>query len=122
MQDLPYALFGTCLGAITAYEVAHCAIAAGLPPPAMLFTAAVSPPHIYAGAVAKLYLAQGEAAEGPEMMHNVLDKFAQLGQAAQGYRDAGQSSQLHLRHALPACQWPASQLVVMQWCWSGDLA
>ena len=72
---MPYSLFGTCLGAITAYELAQCAAAAGMPPPVKLFVAAVSPPHIYAGAVAKLYLAQGDISQGPGMMASVLEKL-----------------------------------------------
>ena len=72
---MPYALFGTCLGAITAYELARCAIAAGKPAPVKLYMAAVSPPHIYAGAVAKLYLAEGDTSHGPEMMAGVLEKL-----------------------------------------------
>ncbi len=71
LQDKPYALFGTCLGAITAYEIARRASKAGHPPVA-LFTAAVSPPHIYAEAVMKLYvtrqLAEGEAINLTEIM------------------------------------------------------
>lgn len=57
LTDKPYAIFGTCLGAIIGYELAReveeslCA-----PMPTALFQAAVSPPHLYAGAVAKLYL------------------------------------------------------------------
>ena len=61
LQDKPYALFGTCLGAITCYELAQSAVRAGLPGPVALFTAAVSPPHIYAGAVMKLYVKPAEA-------------------------------------------------------------
>ena len=63
MQGKPYALFGTCLGAIVAYEVTrriaerkHAAM------PLALFPAAVSAPHLYAGAVMKLYV-QGDAGE-----------------------------------------------------------
>ena len=56
LQDKPYALFGTCLGAITAYELAFAAVAEGHQPPVSVFTAAVSPPHIYAAAVMRLYL------------------------------------------------------------------
>lgn len=56
MQDKPYALFGTCLGAIVAYEVAQRVAEQGLQPPVAFFPAAVSPPHLYAQAVAKLYL------------------------------------------------------------------
>lgn len=57
LSDKPYAIFGTCLGAIVGYEIARevdesrCA-----PMPAALFTAAVSPPHLYAVAVMRLYL------------------------------------------------------------------
>jgi surfactin synthase thioesterase subunit len=56
-QDKPYAIFGTCLGAIVAYEVTrrvaerNCA-----PMPVALFPAAVSAPHLYAIAVMKLYV------------------------------------------------------------------
>ena len=70
-QDKPYALFGTCLGAIVAYEVAKRAKEAGNPPVA-LFTAAVSPPQIYAEAVMKLYvtrqMAEGDAPNLEEIM------------------------------------------------------
>ena len=57
LSDKPYAIFGTCLGAIVGYEVvrevedSRCA-----PMPLALFTSAVSPPHLYAVAVMKLYL------------------------------------------------------------------
>ena len=71
LQDKPYALFGTCLGAIIAYEIARRASDAGNPP-VTLFTAAVSPPHIYAEAVMKLYvtrqLAEGEGIDIAEVM------------------------------------------------------
>ena len=68
LSDKPYAIFGTCLGAIVGYEIAReveesrCA-----PLPGALFTAAVSPPHLYAGAVMKLYLQRrlGEFAACP---------------------------------------------------------
>ena len=73
-QDKPYALFGTCLGAIVAYEVARRTTAADNPPMA-LFTAAVSPPHIYAEAVMKLYvtrqMAEGEAIDVEEVMNTL---------------------------------------------------
>ena len=52
LESGPYALFGTCLGAILAYEVAAAAVAAGRPTPAGLFVAAASPPRLYAEAVA----------------------------------------------------------------------
>ena len=75
MQEMPYALFGTCLGAIVAYELAQHAQQAGLPPPVALFAAAVSPPHLYAEAVAQLYAAPGSSAAGAEMMADVLGKL-----------------------------------------------
>ena len=43
--------------------------------PVVFFAAAVSPPHIYAEAVAKLYRAQGNASQGPQMVADVLDKL-----------------------------------------------
>lgn len=68
VQDKPYALFGTCLGAITSYELAYAAMAGGRPPPVALFTAGVSPPHIYAAAVMRLYLKPGEdASQAPDV-------------------------------------------------------
>lgn len=57
LSDKPYAIFGTCLGAIVGYEIvreverSRCA-----PLPAAFLPAAVSPPHLYAVAVMKLYL------------------------------------------------------------------
>jgi surfactin synthase thioesterase subunit len=57
LQGKPYALFGTCLGAIVAYEVAkRVADRKHAPMPLALFPAAVSPPHLYALAVMKLYV------------------------------------------------------------------
>lgn len=57
MQDKPYALFGTCLGAIVAYEIARIIEKKLIAPmPVALFMAAVSPPHLYASAVMKLYM------------------------------------------------------------------
>ena len=73
-QDKPYALFGTCLGAITAYEVAQRATARGLPPPLAFFPAAVSPPHLYAMAVMKLYLAPGARVDSASF-ETVIDKL-----------------------------------------------
>ena len=66
LQGKPYALFGTCLGAIVAYEVAkRVADRKHAPMPLALFPAAVSPPHLYALAVMKLYVqrAVGERCE-----------------------------------------------------------
>lgn len=64
MQDKPYAFFGTCLGAIVAYEVIRqVAERKHAPMPLALFTAAVSPPHLYAEAVSKIFVdpAAGES-------------------------------------------------------------
>jgi len=58
----PYALFGACLGAVLAYEVAAEAARVGARPPLALFVAAAAPPHLYAPAVARLYLPPGMAA------------------------------------------------------------
>lgn len=73
-QDTPYAFFGTCLGAIIAYEVAQQATARGLPPPLAFFPAAVSPPHLYAMAVMKLYLAPGAKVDSSSF-ETVIDKL-----------------------------------------------
>lgn len=56
----PYALFGVCLGGIVAYEVARAAAKRGVRPPVALFVAAASAPHLYAEAVAKLYVGGAE--------------------------------------------------------------
>lgn len=57
LQDKPYALFGTCLGAIVAYEVTRrIAEQKTAPMPVAIFPAAVSAPHLYAIAVMKLYV------------------------------------------------------------------
>lgn len=53
---MPYAIFGTCLGAIIGYEIIRVAQREGLPLPVAFFPAAVSPPHLYSVAVMKLYL------------------------------------------------------------------
>ena len=73
-QDTPYAFFGTCLGAIIAYEVAQRTTARGLPPPLAFFPAAVSPPHLYAMAVMKLYLAPGAKVDSSSF-ETVIDKL-----------------------------------------------
>lgn len=57
LQDKPYVIFGTCLGAIVGYEIIRevertkCA-----PLPVAFMPAAVSPPHVYASVVMKIYL------------------------------------------------------------------
>ena len=76
MQDKPYAFFGTCLGAITAYEIVRAVEAAGsAPPPVALFAAAVSPPHLYARAVMKLYLTRHLADDEPPPTEEVMGKL-----------------------------------------------
>ena len=80
LQDKPYALFGTCLGAITCYELAQSAERAGLPGPVALFTAAVSPPHLYALAVMKLYVTRTLGAGEPPPLEEVL-------RSLEGWRD-----------------------------------
>ena len=56
-QDKPYALFGTCLGAIVAYEVTRqVQERKHAPMPVAFFPSAVSAPHLYAIAVMKLYV------------------------------------------------------------------
>ncbi len=57
LQDKPYALFGTCLGAIVAYEIARrVRERKHAPMPVVFFPSAVSAPHLYAIAVMKLYV------------------------------------------------------------------
>lgn len=57
LNDKPYAIFGTCLGAIVGYEMIRAIERSGTSPmPALFFPAAVSPPHLYAVTVMKIYL------------------------------------------------------------------
>ena len=65
LSDKPYAIFGTCLGAIVGYEVVREVERSGCAPlPVAFMPAAVSPPHLYAVAVMKLYL-QRKLGESP---------------------------------------------------------
>ena len=76
VQDKPYALFGTCLGAITAYEIARVVEREKLAPmPVALYAAAVSPPHLYAYAVMKLYMTRQLAADEPPPFEEVMEKL-----------------------------------------------
>ena len=76
MQDKPYALFGTCLGAITAYEIARVVEREkNAPMPVALYAAAVSPPHLYAYAVMKLYMTRQLAADEPPPFEEVMGKL-----------------------------------------------
>ncbi|KAK9803914.1 hypothetical protein WJX72_004698 [[Myrmecia] bisecta] len=75
LQGKPYALFGTCLGAITAYEVARQAQAKGLPLPVAIFPSAVSPPHMYAIAVMKLYVGRELAYDETPPVEEVMAKL-----------------------------------------------
>lgn len=57
LQEKPYAFFGTCLGAIVSYEVIREVERTGCAPmPVAFMPAAVSPPHVYAEVVMKIYL------------------------------------------------------------------
>jgi surfactin synthase thioesterase subunit len=57
LQDKPYVIFGTCLGAIVGYEIIREVQKTGCaPPPVAFMPAAVSPPHVYASVVMKIYL------------------------------------------------------------------
>jgi hypothetical protein len=76
LQDKPYAIFGTCLGAIVAYEIARvvekekkCRM------PIALYCAAVSPPHLYAMAVMKLYMTRTLLLEEINPLDEVMEKL-----------------------------------------------
>ena len=57
LKDKPYAIFGTCLGAIVGYELIREIERSGEAPlPKLFMPAAVSPPHVYASTVMKIYL------------------------------------------------------------------
>ena len=57
LSDKPYAIFGTCLGAIVGYElVREVERSKRAPLPLAFMPAAVSPPHLYGDAVAGIYL------------------------------------------------------------------
>jgi len=57
LQDKPYVIFGTCLGAIVGYEIIREVERTGCAPlPVAFMPAAVSPPHVYASVVMKIYL------------------------------------------------------------------
>lgn len=72
-QGKPYALFGTCLGAIVAYEVTkRVAAQKTAPMPLALFPAAVSPPHLYALAVMKLYVQRAVGEPSPIAQCNCM--------------------------------------------------
>lgn len=91
LQDKPYALFGTCLGAIVAYEIAQRVSARGLPSPAALFPAAVSPPHLYALAVMKLYLTRNVAHGEESPLEEVMEKL-------RGWRDLPKETLMLVSH------------------------
>ena len=93
MQDKPYAIFGTCLGAIVGYEVAQRAAAQSLPGPVAFFPAAVSPPHLYAQAVMKLYLAPGASVDE--------SSFETVIQQLKGWKDLPRELVMMVRIAFP---------------------
>lgn len=75
-QDKPYAFFGTCLGAITVYEITRIIQEKQLAPmPHILYAAAVSPPHLYALAVMKLYMTRSMEADEPPPLDEVMQKL-----------------------------------------------
>ncbi len=99
-QDKPYALFGACLGAIVAYELARAVEAEALaPPPALLAVAAVSPPHLYALAVTRLYLPPG----GPAEADPAALKEGVLAQLA-GWESLPRETVMMVRRVGPVCR------------------
>ena len=83
VQDKPYALFGTCLGAIIAYEVARqVQERKHAPAPVAFFPSAVSAPHLYAIAVMKLYVQHQVGAAGQQT------RLAALPRALPGKQDS----------------------------------
>ncbi|MEO2191081.1 MAG: beta-ketoacyl synthase N-terminal-like domain-containing protein [bacterium] len=54
-DDVPYAIFGTCLGAIVGYEMIQRLERAGRRPPMLFFPAAVSPPDVYSSVITEIY-------------------------------------------------------------------
>jgi len=54
-DELPYAIFGTCLGAIVGYEMIQRLERAGRKPPVLFFPAAVSPPDVYSSVITDIY-------------------------------------------------------------------
>ena len=76
LQGKPYALFGTCLGAIIAYEICHLVENEKLAPnPIAFFPAAVSPPHLYSLAVMKLYMTRALDKDEPNPLEEVMNKL-----------------------------------------------
>lgn len=55
-DDKPYAIFGTCLGAIVGYQLILKLREENRPLPILFMPAAVSPPHVYAEVVMKIYM------------------------------------------------------------------
>eukprot|EP00887_Chlorella_sp_A99_P003340 scaffold26.g3340.t1 len=88
LSDKPYALFGVCLGAILAYEVAREIEATRCAPlPLALMPAAVSPPHLYADAVARLFIKSRKLRRGEQ---------APLGEAIDNLRNWRQQTKQQL--------------------------
>ncbi len=54
-DDVPYAIFGTCLGAIVGYEMIQMLERAGRRSPLLFFPAAVSPPDVYSSVITEIY-------------------------------------------------------------------
>lgn len=76
LQGKPYALLGTCLGAIIAYEICHLVESQNLAPsPIAFFPAAVSPPHLYSLAVMKLYMTRTLDKDEPHPLEEIMNKL-----------------------------------------------
>jgi surfactin synthase thioesterase subunit len=54
-EAMPYAIFGTCLGAIVGYEMIQLLERTGRQAPLLFFPAAVSPPDIYSSVITAIY-------------------------------------------------------------------
>lgn len=94
LQDKPYAFFGTCLGAIVAYEITRIVQAERLAPsPIALYAAAVSPPHLYALAVMKLYMTRPLMADEPPPLDEVMQKL-------KGWENLPKATIMQVRHPI----------------------
>lgn len=102
LSDKPYAIFGTCLGAILGYEIIREVEQTGrVPPPVVFMPAAVSPPHLYAVAVMKIYLSRK------------LSEWRYVTGGCRGYvwggGQGGCRSPWHARAAVAVAPWPLQQ-------------
>jgi len=92
LQDKSYAFFGTCLGAIIAYEICHLVESEKIAPaPLAFFPAAVSPPHLYSLAVMKLYMTRVIEADEPPPIEEVTQKL-------RGWKELPKETVMLVRH------------------------